>query len=837
MMADQSGRVGAEMAEPSGLWAVLGVTGAASIVVAQPVYEVLTRSPEFFVVRRSSPATVVLFALGLLAPGAVLGTLVGLVGRQSVPRRRVAMCLVLAVVAGTFALQLGVRFGAGSWWLVLAVAAAASAAGVFTFKTGGFRWFVSLLSFAAPIFLLAFLIQMPIVELWSPAPTITAPTELKNTVVFVVFDEFPTVSLLDADGTIDGSRFPNFARLASTSTWYRNASTVHSHTAYAVPAILSGTEPGSRVPHYAAYPQTLFTVAGSQQAVIREPFTHLCPAAMCSDEGLGPSAELSTVGLTEVAFGLWQRLTLGAAPGEGESLTDPFGELAAAAATADQDQMLEQVNAAIQSGSSGQFQSFIDDLRPKTLNFLHVLLPHRPYRYYPDGTQYNNFETLEGLQSDKWVDVASAQSARQRHLLQVAEVDRLVGELQARLARESWFDEALIVLVADHGAAFDAGVSMRALSPENLGQIGFVPMLVKYPGQHEGLVDPRPVRTIDLFPTITEVLGLARPLQVDGRSLIDRSYQGTRQEITDVSTGTHTLPDPSVTLVELAARFARALPIAGIDGLFRPAPLQDWPGQDLDELTQVIPGSGPPAMVLNDGLTLHVSKASGSVPGFIQGEIEMRVPTSLLVVISERGVVLAVSPISASGRGTSRFAAMVDPGLLNDGPHSFDLFLYHPYKGVAQRLGYEGAPLYRLDEARGLLISDDGETYRIESSGDGLRGSVESVGWTPLHLAAESMYLVGWAVDEGANRGADRILVFADGVYASSAFPDIDLRDQIAALAGSTVTTNGFTAEIAYAAPGTVTDIRVFAIISGTALELELSDQVQALTWSGLGGS
>jgi hypothetical protein len=362
-------------------------------------------------------------------------------------------------------------------------------------------------------------------------------------------------------------------------------------------------------------------------------------------------------------------------------------------------------------------------------------------------------------------------------------------------------------------------------------------MLVKYPDQHEGLVDARPVRTIDLFPTVTEVLGLTRPLQVDGRSLIDSSYQGTRQEITDISTGTHTLPDPSVSLAELAARFARALPIAGIDGLFRPAPFADWPGQNLDELTEVIPGAGAPAMVLNDGLTLHVSKASGSVPGFIRGEIGMGVSSSLLVVISERGVVLAVSPISATDQGTSRFAAMVDPAFLNDGPHSFDLFLYDPVKGVAQQLGYEGATIYSLDEASGLLLSDDGETYKIESSGDGLKGSVESVGWTPLHLAAESMYLIGWAVDEVANRGADRIVVFADGVYASSAFPDIDLRDQIAALAGSTVRNNGFTAEVAYAAPGTVTDIRVFAIISDTALELDLSDQVQALTSSGHEGS
>jgi len=831
------GRVGTEMAEPNRLWAVFGAAGAASVVLAQPIYEVLARSPEFFVVRRSSSVTVILFALGLLAPGALLGLLVGLVGARSINRRRVAMCIVMAVVVGLFGLQLAVRFGVSGWWSVVGVAAAAAIAGVCILKVGGFRWFVSLLSFAPPIFLLAFLIQMPIGELWSPSPTITAPNELKNTVVFIVFDEFPTVSLLDADGEIDATRFPNFARLALTANWYRNAATVHSNTAYAVPAILSGTEPAERVPHYAAYPQNLFTIAGSPKAVIREPFTHLCPPSMCSDNGQDGGAELSTVGLTEVAFGLWHRLTLGISEEEGASFTDPFGELASAAATADQDRMLEQVNAAIQTGSSGQFQTFIDDIRPDTLNFLHVLLPHRPYRYYPDGTQYNDFETLEGLEGDKWTDPASAQSARQRHLLQVAEVDRLVGELQNRLAKESLFDEALIVLVADHGAAFDTGVSMRGLSPQNLGQIGFVPMLVKYPGQDQGFVDPRPVRTIDLFPTVTEVLGLTRPLQVEGRSLLDATYKGTRQEVTDVATGTHTLPDPKFMLGELAARFARQFPMAGPDGLFRPAPYQAWPGQELDELTEVIPGSGAPATVLNEGLTLHVSRASGFVPGFIHGEIEEAVPTSLLVVISERGVVLAVSPISATGQGTSRFAAMVDPELLSDGPHSFDLFLYHPFKGVAQRLGYEGTTLFSVDEDRGLLVSDDGKTYKIESSGDGLKGFVESVGWTPLHLAAESMYLIGWAVDETAQRGADRIVVFTDGVFAASAFPEIDLRDQIAALAGSTVTTNGFTAEIAYAATGTVADIRVFAIIGGTALELDLSEQVQLMTRSGVEGS
>src|SRR3954467_11595640 len=46
--------------------------------------------------------------------------------------------------------------------------------------------------------------------------------EQRPAVVFVVFDEFPADDLLRPDGSIDAERFPNFARLASISTWFPN---------------------------------------------------------------------------------------------------------------------------------------------------------------------------------------------------------------------------------------------------------------------------------------------------------------------------------------------------------------------------------------------------------------------------------------------------------------------------------------------------------------------------------------------------------------------------------------------------------------------------------------
>ena len=47
-----------------------------------------------------------------------------------------------------------------------------------------------------------------------------------------------------------------------------------------------------------------------------------------------------------------------------------------------------------------------------------------------------------------------------------------------------------------------------------------MPLFIKLPGQRRGRIISRPVRTIDLLPTIADVLGIRIPWHVDGRSLL-----------------------------------------------------------------------------------------------------------------------------------------------------------------------------------------------------------------------------------------------------------------------------------------------------------------------------
>jgi Sulfatase len=75
------------------------------------------------------------------------------------------------------------------------------------------------------------------------------------------------------------------------------------------------------------------------------------------------------------------------------------------------------------------------------------------------------------------------------------------------------------VVASDHGVAFDLGKrDRRRLTEENYEEIAPVPLFVKAPGQKRGRIDDSYVETIDILPTIFDVLNLRPPAKMDGRS-------------------------------------------------------------------------------------------------------------------------------------------------------------------------------------------------------------------------------------------------------------------------------------------------------------------------------
>jgi len=152
------------------------------------------------------------------------------------------------------------------------------------------------------------------------------------------------------------------------------------------------------------------------------------------------------------------------------------------------------------------------------LHYLHTLLPHVPWRLHPGGETYVDVY-LAGYFSRWDGDETSARASQQRHLLQLAFADRLLGEYLDQLEREGVLDRATVIVSADHGISFLPGHPTRGVDSENLGGVAGVPLFYKLPGQTSGVRHHKPVETIDIVPTIAAQLGIDIPWTVDGHDL------------------------------------------------------------------------------------------------------------------------------------------------------------------------------------------------------------------------------------------------------------------------------------------------------------------------------
>jgi arylsulfatase A-like enzyme len=98
-------------------------------------------------------------------------------------------------------------------------------------------------------------------------------------------------------------------------------------------------------------------------------------------------------------------------------------------------------------------------------------------------------------------------------------VDHGIGRVLRGLEARGLSENTVVALVADHGEAFleHAMLHGSTLFNEEL----LVPMIIKVPWESrlEGRIWDPPVSTLDLMPTLLDLLGLPVPRAVQGRSL------------------------------------------------------------------------------------------------------------------------------------------------------------------------------------------------------------------------------------------------------------------------------------------------------------------------------
>jgi Sulfatase len=584
----------------------LHLAGLSAVAVAQPVFDLLSRNVEFFAVRGSTRWDIVFFAIGLVViPPLVLLALEALAGLVHAVAATVLHFVFVGGLVALIALQVIRGVDASSLVLMAAAVAVGAAAALLYARARPARTLLTVLAAAPIVFLVLFLFVSPVSRLVledAPEPRV-ADVRATAPVVMVVFDELPTISLMDSEGEIDAVRYPNFARLANDATWYRNATTVHEWTTGAVPAMLTGRFPeDDELPLYLDHPDNLFTLLGAGYDMhAMESQAHLCPQTLC-DEDREPLVERVGSLLSDLSI-VYGHLVLP----EETSRRLPAISTAWRGFGGDGPVVRLQEGPSEPGGRPAAYtergaevQEFVDGIQREdrpTLSFLHVLLPHHPWEYLPNGKVYAaDLGFQPGMVGERWTgDPELATQAWQRHLLQVGYTDLELGRILDRLEETGIYDDALVVVVADHGVSFRPHGERRRVHTGNLEELAFVPLFVKAPGQARCDVVDDDVRTIDLLPTMADILGVEIPWRTDGRSAVGPGGDET-DVVVHTSSGEVVVGDAEALVEKRDRLLARQIALFGEGneppGLYAVGPRPELLGRRVDALT-VASGGGP----------------------------------------------------------------------------------------------------------------------------------------------------------------------------------------------------------------------------------------------------
>ena len=172
------------------------------------------------------------------------------------------------------------------------------------------------------------------------------------------------------------------------------------------------------------------------------------------------------------------------------------------------------------------------------LHFVHVILPHLPFHLSRTGvaTSYDP-EPVANPNAPGYAFWARLRF--QVHSMQLGAADALVGELIDHLRALPTWDQTLLVVTSDHGSNHTPpNLGRRTVTDANREEMFRVPLFVKVPGQVGGDVRDESAMTIDVLPSIADLVDAEVDWQFDGHSLFDGSAAhtapGVSRDVEDV---------------------------------------------------------------------------------------------------------------------------------------------------------------------------------------------------------------------------------------------------------------------------------------------------------------
>jgi hypothetical protein len=709
-----------------------------AFAVAQPLYDVLRRNPEFFIAHRAGLADLLVFTLLVSAVLPVALAALWLAPTRWWPGGRLASA---AALVGVLFAMLGSQLLAHRVPLPTplhaSIACAAGLAAAWAYRArAGFR---SLLSAATPA-----IVAFPAIFLLHPSMATFARTETRDEqaaaqvgheappIVFLVFDQLPVTSLMDSRGGIDRARYPGFAALADTATWYRNATTVADFTGWALPPILTGLRPTpGKHPTSQSYPFNLFTwLGGAYHIEGIEPITQLCPERLCDardgsrlERVLGMLVDSSVVYLA-TALPEGPRQWLPPLTNDWKNFIDAQRWQRRWITEKDNDRRRppQELIAGISR----------DDPAP-TLYFAHTLLPHEPYIYLRSGQTFAPPDTMIGIRAraiwspDPWPSTL----AYQGHLLQLEFVDGIVARMLEKLRAEGLLERALIVVTSDHGVSFRAGHPFKGLRHSMMSDMMSVPLFVKAPGQRRGVVSDRNVQSVDIMPTLSSILGVPLTWKADGLDAGSSVDPGPTKRLYYTGATKSLDLDASWLAGERDKAVARKVSLFGEGGPWRvPAPgSRELLGRLVADLA--VEDGDVVALVDRPQRFRHVVLDGDELPVTISGRLRTKEgePASGELAIAVGGRIVALTrTFDPRDAPRDSWRALIDPAALTPGHNNLEVFVVP--QGPGQRL----VRAFSLGERPDTLnLASRGASDYFEVAQEGLlprEGEPVSFRWT-----------------------------------------------------------------------------------------------------------
>lgn len=701
----------------------LHVAALASIAIVQPLFDMLARSPEFLLAHDLGPAEIMALTgiLGIALPFSC-SLIVALLHRIHPASARAAATGMAAIFVALITLY-AAKHLPGTWPpFALAVAFGAGAAALYH-RVHSVRAFATWLVPGIVVIPLIFILRPGVQRLvWPQEHQLLASSASATPVVFVVFDGLPLTALLDEAQHIDRELYPAFAALADQSTWYRNATTVSDYTQWALPAIVSGQYPVPRsLPIASDHRETLFTMLGSSHEIaVHEPITRLCPQSLCDHGGDGIANELRefaeplSVAYLHALLPEQIRSTLPAVDqgwAEGVPPSEKPGEM-----------WLRGGDHSRRGEVLAFINSIVSDGDGPSLHFLHVLLPHIPLAYLPDGQRYGTERVLPGLLDtrDRWEDDEwAATQGYRRFLLQVGYVDTILGQLVDRLKDVGLYDRALVIVTSDHGGSFRAGRAFRRLTEDTVMDIAPVPLLIKAPHQRAGVTSDRNVETVDILPTVADLMKVEPPWRFDGVSAIRGDVKRGKTIYYNGAKQRKRLPDSLTD--SIASSVAHKVALFGAAGnryrIPLDSPQRDLIGRDVGELRVLDAPEDVDFSLDVHGDFSHVDPQSRFLPAQLAGRARWTGSRDrAIVAIAVNGIVRATTwTYRYPQRGSDgAWAVVIAPDAFRYGENDVEIYLVGS--------GADAPVLYRtpFSHARPVNLLSNAAAYGMGTSYEGL---------------------------------------------------------------------------------------------------------------------